>query len=321
MPQMHDPHDYKMRPFFEKLRRRRLAAGFVVALENASLSLWRLLFWGLFFAGLWLLEIPAMFGRFGPGVFLAAFAGGLILFALRDLRTFRWPDRRAIDRRLETDSKLPHRPLEVLEDRLANPYTPPARHLWDKARSRSLDLIAALRTPRPRPLIAQNDRYALRIAVLLLLVMGLTVAGPEGPQRIKAGLVPYNFLQETAHGAAITLWITPPAYTRLPRIVLEGRGAADKPLSVPAGSQFKLRVTNGIGHQQLKARPSSGLICRGSETKFFVRPCPIPKKSPIGVSTLGFSSPSHHIRSRILRRANLSSHHSVIQMCLIQPAP
>jgi hypothetical protein len=38
--------------------------------------------------------------------------------------------------------------------------------------------------------------------------------------------------------------------------------------------------------------PSCGLICSGSEAKLRRKPKPIPKKSPIGDSTLGELSPS-----------------------------
>jgi hypothetical protein len=48
----------------------------------------------------------------------------------------------------------------------------------------------------------------------------------------------------------------------------------------------------GIGNQQFIPLPSCGLICSGSEAKLRRKPKPIPKKSPMGDSTLGELSPS-----------------------------
>ena len=47
-----------------------------------------------------------------------------------------------------------------------------------------------------------------------------------------------------------------------------------------------------IGNQQLKPRPSSGVICRGALAKLFVMPWPMPKKSPRGAWMLGSVSSS-----------------------------
>ena len=49
------------------------------------------------------------------------------------------------------------------------------------------------------------------------------------------------------------------------------------------------------------ALPPSGLICIAAVTKFFRMPWPIPKKSPIGHSTLGSRQPSQYISITIFR--------------------
>src|SRR5687767_1475955 len=74
-----------------------------------------------------------------------------------------------------------------------------------------------------------------------------------------------------------------------------------------------------MAHQQFIDRPSCGLICKGAETKFLKIPCPIPKKSPSGTSTLGEFSPSHHARRTMLRKKWSPPPPTVIQMCRMQP--
>ena len=72
----------------------------------------------------------------------------------------------------------------------------------------------------------------------------------------------------------------------------------------------------------LRSRASAPVIMfMGSDMYWATLPWPTPKKSPMGASMLGCSSPSHHARSTSERGQRRSSEFTVIQMCLMMPAP
>lgn len=235
-----------------RLARKRRMAAITLLVENLSAALWRTGSWLCLFGGLWLLQIPSMFGAAGPGIVLAAFILGLAWLIRNDLRAAGWPDRAAIDRRLESASQLAHRPLEIIDDRLANPDDPQTRILWQQQKAHAQRLIRKLRTPLPGAQIAGRDPYALRLATLLLFVIGLAAAGPRAADRIAHGLMPYPVTLRAAGAPPfMTLWIAPPAYTAQQRITLEGAGRIKTPLSIPAGSVLKARINSRLGQPVL----------------------------------------------------------------------
>lgn len=258
------------------LARKRRLARITVWAENISAAFWRPLIWCCAFAGLWMLQIPSMFGAAGPGVALAIFLLGLAWFLRHDLHHLRPTTRHAIDRRLEEASALRDRPLEIIDDHLANADTAPARQLWLTQRHRAYDLIAALRWPWPRALLAARDPWGLRFAALLLLVVGLVAAGPQARDRIAHGLTPYEIKFLKANEAYLTLWITPPVYTGQPRLTLQGTGNRDEILSLPAGSVLKARINSRFGqpvlHMGDEALPIEALDSRSWGIELPVEP-------------------------------------------------
>lgn len=244
---MIDPLDFEKTPLLTRLSRTRTAAAFVMWLETAAESLWRLASWCAVFAGLWMMQIPQVLGDAGPALACAAFTAGMVFLTVRDLPHLRLPHRHDIDRRLERDSNLPHRPLAALEDRLANPRLEQTRTIWRHNLETAFAAVPLLRLPRPRPLLARRDPRALRMLAALTLVAGLAIAGPQWNKRLAYGLFPFNLTGRTAHTSPITLWITPPDYTGLPRIVLEGSGKKDgEALKIPEGSTLKIRLSGGV---------------------------------------------------------------------------
>src|SRR3982750_1426562 len=117
---MHDPLDFEKRPALTRLHRLRRTARLVLGWEQALQGFWRAICWTAFFCALWLLEIPAMFGRTADILTWLVFFAGLFHFGREGVRRFRWPDAHSADRRLEQDSGALHRPLEHIDDRLAN---------------------------------------------------------------------------------------------------------------------------------------------------------------------------------------------------------
>jgi uncharacterized protein (TIGR02302 family) len=233
-----------------RLRLARRAAFAVIVVENLTAVAWRLLSWIGLFGGLWLLQMPAFFGTAGPGLALLLFIGGLIWLGLRDLGAFRWPEPFAVDRRLEEASALRHRPLATLHDRLANVRRLETFLLWRNAKEKAGETIPHLRPPRPRPVTASRDPLALRLIAILLLLIGFIIAGPQSSERLRDGLFPYYAAHAVKAAHEISLWITPPAYTGLPPVVLNG-GYAGKTIAIPAGSIVKAHVTGGWGEPKL----------------------------------------------------------------------
>jgi len=242
------PDKYENRPLYDRLARKRMLASLVLALENAVTAFWRVVLWNVLFAGLWLLQIPAIGGKTGTITTLILYVVGSLWLVWKDGRKFRWPQRREVDRRLEETSKLDHRPLTAIEDKLANPEEHGARTLWSRGKSRALATVYKLRTPRPRPIMATQDPMALRVLAVLIVIIGAIVAGPAWKERIHLGLNPLYGSMEKKVDKSITIWVTPPEYTAQGQIILQGRGKHKETLSIPDESVIKAQVTRGIGH-------------------------------------------------------------------------
>lgn len=235
----------------QQLARKRRIAGYVLLAEILTASLWRIGSWLCLFAGLWLLQIPTIFGAYGPGVFLAVFTLGLLWYMRRDLHKLHWPQTDEIDRRLEDAAQLTHRPLEIIEDFPVNGHNEAARKLWIQQRESTIALIRALRPPVPRAMLAKRDPAALRVLAVLLLVIGLAVAGPQAGERLHYGLMPYKIKWPSQSLSYMTLWITPPEYTGQAQITMQGGGWRKDRLTIPAGSILKARINSRFGQPHL----------------------------------------------------------------------
>ena len=144
--------------------------------------------------------------------------------------------------RLEQDSGVAHQPLRALDDRLPGDVTDPAtKRLWAMHRERLVASLARIRLAPPRSDLPRRDPWALRAALVLVLLLAVIHArGDLGP-RLASG---FNL---AGRGAAATLppmvelWITPPAYTRrAPLVAEQTRGVPA--LAIPTGSQARLQV-------------------------------------------------------------------------------
>jgi len=98
----------------------------------------------------------------------------------------------------------------------------------------------------------RRNPFALRALVLVLLVATFWAAGGERIRRVTAAfdwagvVAPANF--------RVDAWVTPPAYTGKPPVILPGIRAGEPvqavaPLSVPAGSVLVIRATGSSGVQ------------------------------------------------------------------------
>jgi hypothetical protein len=187
------------------------------------------------------LDIPRMLPGVLHALLLAGFAGALVGTAVRGVRALRLPSKLDADRRLERASGLRHRPLSVLTDR---PALPGAEALWRAHMQRAVAQVGRLHVGLPRPGMAARDPRAYRVALLVVLVACLGIAGDGAPNRLVRSLVPSLMLAPAATTTELQAWITPPAYTNAPPLFLHPDGGS---VAVPAGAHLTISLSGGSG--------------------------------------------------------------------------
>jgi uncharacterized protein (TIGR02302 family) len=255
-------------------RRRVVLARAAAAFETAWVALWpSLALIGAFLVislfGLWTL-LPGWLHGLG----LALLASALIWTLWQARASLSWPDDAAGLRRLERINALAHQPLRSLGDRLsAGGEDPTTRSLWRRHQERLARALRQLRVGPPRSDLPRRDPWALRAALLLVLVVALVEAGGMAPKRL---LQAFELRRAGAVAEApveLTLWVTPPLYTGKPPVRLEAeRPAPGAPVVVrapasvalPAGSEALAQL-----HHIRGAAPSYA-IGLDQQTKPFV---------------------------------------------------
>ncbi|UPY37112.1 TIGR02302 family protein [Sediminicoccus sp. KRV36] len=220
------------------------------ALARAALwweATWPALWPPLGVLGLWgifaLLGLPALLPGWLHGLILLGFLAALGLAARRGFTQFRAPDDAAVDRRLERETGLKHRPLATLQDQPAT-REPEALALWDAHQARMRRLVTRLRVGTPRPGLAARDPHALRAAVLIAFSAVLVVAGADAPALLARSLVPNFGTVAPPAPLRFEAWVTPPTYTGAPPIFLPALGGN---ATIPAGSRLQVAIAGGIG--------------------------------------------------------------------------
>jgi hypothetical protein len=159
--------------------------------------------------------LAALIGLGNPYLFAAILllTAGLLVWGFWHLHR---PTAAAIDRRIESASHLPHRPLADLTDSPEND-DPIALEIWQAHQARITQTIATAKTGWPNLNAAARDKLALRALLMLALLSGFVIAGTSGATRIKSAfdLPPWPWA-----GPHITAWVTPPAYTGAPPHIL-----------------------------------------------------------------------------------------------------
>jgi uncharacterized protein (TIGR02302 family) len=186
-------------------------------------------------------------------VILALFVASLAWTLWRGTRALHMPDQTAAQRRLERINNLPHRPFEALDDTMATTGDDEAtQRLWQLHRTRMAQRLKNLRVGWPKPGLIRHDRFAIRLAVIPVLVVIALAAGSDGPERITRALAPTIAAAPDGDSISVDAWITPPAYTGRPPIFLTGgEGGPTSTATVPANSVFLAQVGGGGGVPQL----------------------------------------------------------------------
>jgi uncharacterized protein (TIGR02302 family) len=168
-----------------------------------------------------------------------AFVTGLF-FVVRGIV---FPDHVAARRRIEQVSGLQHRPLQALADRPSGSPDPQAAALW-QAHLRRMEMAARhLRIGLPRAGFVTRDRWGLRAALAILVLLGAIDATDDWHGRLVRALTPNIGGHAAAIAASLDIWINPPEYTGLPPQFL--RAGAPDTVRIPTGSKLLAQVHGG----------------------------------------------------------------------------
>ena len=161
---------------------------------------------------------------------------------------------------IEQASGYDHRPLTALDDTLAaGQGDVQAQALWRAHLKRMAEKSNHLKLGMPKAGLAKRDPWGSRAAVALMLIVGVIAAGSDSFSRLSRAILPELNALTLGRSVAVNIWITPPAYTGMPPIVLhksnqvDKRAATEQPktLQVPAGSTILAQVNGGGALPQL----------------------------------------------------------------------
>src|SRR5215470_8897081 len=175
------------------------------------------LFIGVSLAGLWP-QLPELTHKIVLALFALAFAISLIA-----LMRVRWPSREQAIRRVEAVSGIKHRPASSYEDTLTlGASDARTAALWRVHRQRLAALLQKMRVGPPSPRTDRYDPFALRVLLLLSVFVLVIAVGDSASDRLRSAFR-FGALSKGAE-ARIDAWITPPAYTGRPPIMLADGG-------------------------------------------------------------------------------------------------
>lgn len=212
-------------------------------------------FLALSWAGLWILLPPL-----GRIIGLALFAL-LLIASLVPAVWVRLPRADEALNRLDRTSGVAHRPATAIGDTLSTGAGDPiADALWRAHLARAAATARNLRAGWPRPHLAARDPFAIRALVMLAVVTTFFMASGERTSRLAAAFDWSGVIAPKLY--RVDAWVTPPAYTGRPPVLLAGiRHDAPAPgetaaISVPAGSELIVRAT---GLSEVKLDVAGGL--------------------------------------------------------------
>ncbi len=213
------------------------------------------LFLAVSFLGIW--------GLVGP----LAHIGGLAAFALTlpaallwGFRGFSAPSESEAVRRIERDGGLIHRPIETLSDKPAAKTYGTSAHLWRLHQDQAAEMAGRTKASVPHPNLPVHDPVALRIAVTLMLVVGLLSSWGESGSRLASAFSPDFSVALVRGEIAVDAWTTPPGYTGEAPVFLDRKDVVADVYTVPEYSVLKVRVDGASNTPRLASDRLSGEV-------------------------------------------------------------
>jgi uncharacterized protein (TIGR02302 family) len=205
-------------------------------------------------AGLWLWLPPL-----GRAVALFVL---ILLTAVAAVPLFRFRVPGTLDslRRLDRGSGLQHRPATAIADELAaGERDQVSQALWRAHVEKALRAANALKAGTPRPRLHVFDPIAVRALVVLLVCATFFAASGERVKRVTAAFDWAGVVQ--AKNFRVDAWVTPPAYTARPPVILPGIRAGEPHQAaliqtVPTGSVLVIRAS---GASRLEVVTNGGI--------------------------------------------------------------
>ncbi|GAB5388765.1 MAG: DUF4175 domain-containing protein [Alphaproteobacteria bacterium] len=217
-----------------------------------------------FLALAWTGILPAL-GGIGHAAVLFALAAALVVALIRYTPAVDWPSAEDVTRRLERDSKLEHRPLEVQQDELPADLAndPLQAAIFRRHQQRMAEKADKFRVSGPiAPELEKKDPLDLRFALIILLVIGFVAARDNWANRIETALQPDISLAGFGQNVQLDVWASPPDYTGIAPVFLELAGEREveaardsseqaaangqaETLVLPQGTVVEARVTGG----------------------------------------------------------------------------
>lgn len=218
----------------------------VLLWEKLIVSLWPFILVTLSFCSLILYDIHVFLGNFGIYFLLVTWAGLSLWSLVMGLKKFTWPSYAHVLKRLEQDSSLEHRPLFSLRDHLANPQTVVTQDLWEAHKKTLFNSIKNLSLPRYKPLLAKEDPYALRIAIIVLFLVGILLTGDNWHYKITSSFhsIAWNSLLPEPYKKT-SIAIIPPEYTDLETQYFDNTSPPTDTVFIAEGSMLKVQVNGG----------------------------------------------------------------------------
>jgi uncharacterized protein (TIGR02302 family) len=203
---------------------------------------------GIFLALAWL----GVFAGVYPWLHLIALLTFVVLFfhSLGKARAhWRPPSLSTAKRRVEEASHLKHRLLDVVEDRpiSSDGYQ---MQLWRIHVDRAKAQLSSLRWPQWKLNFAEFDPYALRYALLAVLIVGAVFSWGALGGRLLAAINPALGKELHRLRPALDAWITPPEYTGLPPIMIAtpaGVRHDGDMITIPEGSMLNAHLAEHDG--------------------------------------------------------------------------
>lgn len=137
-------------------------------------------------------------------------------------------------RRVEADSNIKHRPLDVLEDKPAI-----SEAAWPAHYQKAHEAAESLHPAKWRHALKPIDPYFLRFALPCALGLAMMVGYGDNYERLRRSLTPSWQSAINPSNVTYEAWVDPPEYTGRPPLYFKDKTKID----VPAGSELVARIS------------------------------------------------------------------------------